>query len=122
MSRYLDTSSTTQVFEIMSNIEDTVVPRERNLYGHPTIRKSSVGTTKGKSTELGMSVRASKRGLFLSVYVDDINIGTKQNLSPMWKKLKKPVDLGEPTSVLDHAYLGCTQRECKTNEKNIEEF
>ena len=23
------------------------------------------------------------------------------------------VDLGEPTSFLDHVYLGCTQRECK---------
>ena len=34
----------------------------------------------------------------------------------------KLVDLGEPTSFLDHVYLGCTQRECKTNEKVIEEF
>ena len=25
----------------------------------------------------------------------------------------KHVDLGEPTSFLDHVYLGCTQRECK---------
>ena len=24
----------------------------------------------------------------------------------------KDVDLGEPTSFLDHVYLGCTQREC----------
>ena len=25
----------------------------------------------------------------------------------------KDVDLGEPTSFLDHVYLDCTQRECK---------
>ena len=30
----------------------------------------------------------------------------------------KDVDLGEPTSFLDHVYLGCTQRECKIS-KNI---
>ena len=28
----------------------------------------------------------------------------------------KNVDLDEPTSFLDHVYLGCTQRECKPNE------
>ena len=35
-----------------------------------------------------------KKGLFLSVYVDDIKLaGTKQNLDPMWKLLNKEVDL-----------------------------
>ena len=45
----------------------------------------------------------------------------KQNLSPIWKKLMKLVDLGEPTSFLDHVYLGCTQRECKSNENTTKE-
>ena len=27
----------------------------------------------------------------------------------------KDVDLGEPTSFLDHVYLGCTQRECQNS-------
>ena len=41
--------------------------------------------------------------LFLSVYVDDIKLaGKKQNIDPMWKLLNKEVDLGEPTSFLDH--------------------
>ena len=30
-----------------------------------------------------------------------------------WELLMKDVDLGEPTSFFDHAYLGCTQSECK---------
>ena len=48
-----------------------------------------------------------EKGLFLSVYVDDIQLaGKKQNLGPMWKVLNKEVDLGEPTSFLDHVYLG----------------
>ena len=51
-------------------------------------------------------------GLSLSVFVDDMKLaGTKQNLDPMWKLLKE-VDLGEPTSFLDHVYLGYTQRQC----------
>ena len=35
----------------------------------------------------------------------------------------KLVDLGEPASFLDHEYLGCTQRECKSNgEENKKMF
>ena len=48
--------------------------------------------------------------------------GRKQNLNPMWKKVMILFDLGEPTSFLDHVYLGCTQRECKSNESIIEEY
>ena len=40
----------------------------------------------------------------------------EQSMAPMWKKLMELVDLDVPTSCLDHAYLGCTQRECKPNE------
>ena len=45
-----------------------------------------------------------------------------QNMAPMWKKWMKLVDLGEPTSFLDHVYLGCTQRECKSNDGIINQF
>ena len=34
----------------------------------------------------------------------------------------KNVDLDEPTSFLDHVYLGCTQRQCKPIEIIIEEY
>ena len=58
-----------------------------------------------------------KQGLFLSGHVDDIKMaGKKQNIAAMWKKLMKNVDLDEPTSVLDHVYLGCTERECDSND------
>ena len=54
--------------------------------------------TDGKSSKLGL-LRERERGLFLSVYVDDIKMeGKKQNLEPMWKELMKDVHLGEPTS------------------------
>ena len=64
-----------------------------------------------------------EKGLFLSVYVDDIKLaGKKQNLDPMWKLLKKEVDLGEPTSFLDHVYLGCTQRQCQISKDIVDNY
>ena len=51
------------------------------------------------------------------MYVDDIKLaGKKHNIDPMWKLLNKEVDLGEPTSFLDHVYLGCTQRQCEISK------
>ena len=64
-----------------------------------------------------------KKGLFLSVYVDDMKLaGKKQNIDPMWKVLMKGVDLGEPTSFCDHVYLGCTQRECKISKDIVDNY
>ena len=64
-----------------------------------------------------------EKGLFLSVYVDDIKLaGTKQNLDPMWKVLNKEVDLGEPTSFLDHVYLVCTQRQCEISKDIVDKY
>ena len=34
----------------------------------------------------------------------------------------KNVHIDEPTSFLDHVYLGCTRRECKPNETIIQRF
>ena len=64
-----------------------------------------------------------EKGLFLSVYVDDIKLaGKKQKIDPMWKVLNKEVDLGEPTSFLDHVYLGCTQRQCETSKDIVDNY
>ena len=40
----------------------------------------------------------------------------------MWKLLNKEVDLGEPTSFLDHAYLGCTQRQCEISKDTVDNY
>ena len=55
--------------------------------------------------------------------VDDIKLaGKKQNLDPMWKLLNEEVDLGEPTSFLDHVYLGCTQRQCQISKDIVDNY
>ena len=32
------------------------------------------------------------------------------------------VDLGEPTSFLDHVYLGCSQRECQISKDMVDNY
>ena len=57
------------------------------------------------------------------MYVDDIKLGgKKQNIDPMWTVLNKEVDLGEPTSFLDHVYLGCTQRKCEISKDIVDNY
>ena len=40
----------------------------------------------------------------------------------MWKILVKEDELGEPTSFLDHFYLGCTQTECQTSKDIVHKY
>ena len=93
-----------------SSLEDPVVPLERNLYGHPLagflwerqFEKILLkhGWEKIPNWECLFVHRG--KGLFLSVYVDDIKLaGKKHNIDPMWKLLNKEVDFGGPTSFLD---------------------
>ena len=55
--------------------------------------------------------------------VDDIKlVGKEQNIDPMWKPLNKEVDLGEPTSFLDHENLGCTQRQSEISKDVVDNY
>ena len=46
----------------------------------------------------------------------------KAEYGTTWKKLMNNVDLVDPTTSLDHVYLGCTQRECKPSEDIVEQY
>ena len=64
-----------------------------------------------------------EKGLFLSAYVDDIKLaGKKQNFNPTWRVLNKEVDLGEPTSFLDHVYLGFTRRQFEISKDTVDNY
>ena len=66
---------------------------------------------------VNVSLFIVKKGLFLSVCDTDIKLaGKKLSIDPIWKVLNKEVDLGEPTSFLDHVYLVCTQRHCEISK------
>ena len=40
----------------------------------------------------------------------------------MWKLLNREVDLGEPTSFLDHVYLEWTQRQCQISKDIVDKY
>ena len=55
------------------------------------------------------------------MYVDDIKSAEKKhNIDPMWQVLNQEGDLGEPSSFLDHVYLGCTQRQCEVSKDIVD--
>ena len=114
-----------------SSMEDPVVPFERNLYGHPLtgllwerqFDKIPLKNCWEKVSNWECFFVHREKVLFLSVYVDDIKLGgKKQNIDPMWKSLNKEVDLGEPTSFLDHVHLGCTQRQCEISRDIVDNY
>ena len=79
-----------------SNMEDPVVPLERNLYGHPLaellwerqFEKVLLKHGWEKIPNWECLCVHREKGLFLSVYVDDIKLaGKKHNIDPMWKVL-----------------------------------
>ena len=131
MSRHLDSSTTTQMTKIMvqygrpscsSWTKSVWSSFGRTIMGK-AISESSIETWMGENFKLGMSLCSSWKGLFLSVHVDGIKLaGKKQNIDPMWTLLNKEVDLGEPTSFLDHVYLGCTQRQCETSKDIVDNY
>ena len=103
MSRHLDSSTTRHKWpKSWSSMEDPVVPLERNLYGHPLagllwereFEKILLKYWEKVSNWERLFLHREK-GLFLSVYVDDIKLaGKKQNIDPMWKVLNKEVGFG----------------------------
>ena len=127
----MDSSTTTQMAKLMSSMEDPVVPLERNLYGHPLaglfwerqFEKILLRRGWEKVSNWECLFVHREKSLFLSVYVDDIKLAVKkQIINPMWKVLNKEVDLGEPTSFLDHANLGCTRRHCKISKDIVDNY
>ena len=81
-----------------SGMEDPVVPLERNLYGHPLagllwerqFEKILLKHGWEKIPNWECLFVHREKGLFLSVYVDDIKLaGKKQNLDTMWKSTQQ---------------------------------
>ena len=112
-------------------MEDLVVLLERNLYGHPLagllwerqFEKILLKHGWEKVSNWECLFVHREKGLFLSVYVDDIKlIGRNQNIDPMWKVLNKEVDLGEPTSFFDHENLECTERPCEIRKDIVDKY
>ena len=94
-----------------SSKEDPVFPLERNLYGHPLARLSwerqfekillAYGWEKVSNWEC-LFVHREKGYSYLCMWVTSNWLERNKIINPLWKVLNKEVDLGEPTSFLDH--------------------
>ena len=85
--------------------------------------EKSYCSTVGKRFPIGNAYSYTVKKGYFYLCVDDIKLaGKKQNIDPMWKLLNKEVDLGEPTSFLDHVYFGCTQRKCEISKDIVDNY
>ena len=114
--------------KLWSSMEDSVVPLEPNLYGHPCYGKGnlrkSYWSMVGRRVPIGnaYSYTAKRDYSFLCMWMTSNWLERNKNIDPMWKVPNKEVDLGEPTSFLDHVYLGCTQRQCEISKDVVDNY
>ena len=113
-----------------SSMEDPVGPLERNLYGHPLAALVWERQFEKFLLQHGWEKVSNRESFFVHrekcysyrcMWMTS-NWLARQNIDPMWKELTKHVDLGEPTSFLDHVYLGCTQRQCEISKDIVDNY
>ena len=92
-----------------------------NYHKNKAIWESSIGTRLGKVLNWESLFVNRARGLFWNQCMWTISKwqARQKNIEPTWKILMKDVDLGEPTTFLDHVFLGCTQREWKISNDMV---
>ena len=91
----------------------------RDYFGKGNLEKF-YRNTDGRKFQIGNVYSYTEKKGCSFLCMDDLKLaGKKQNLDPMWKVLNKQVDLEQPTSFLDHVYLGCTQCEENTLTRHI---
>ena len=115
-----------------SSMEDPVVSLERNLYGHllagllweRQFEKILLkyGWEKVSNWEC-LFVHREKRIILICVCGCQKNwLERNKTLIRCGKYSIKKVDSGEPTSFLDHVYLGCTQRQCEISKDIVDNY
>ena len=111
-----------------SSMEDPVVPLERNLHGHPLAGLLcerqfekillKYGLKKVSNWECFYSHTVKKVYSYLCMWMTSNSLERNKTLIRCGRN--KEVDLGEPTSVLDHESLGCTQRQCEISKDIVD--
>ena len=130
MSRHLDSSTTTNglnhgpVWKTQSFLlrKICMVIFWQDLW-KGNLRKSYC-TTVGRRFPTGnaYSYTVKKGYSYLCMWMTSNWLERNKNIDPMWKVLNKEVNLGEPTSFLDHVYLGCTQRQCEVSKDIVDNY
>ena len=112
-----------------SSMEDPVVPLERNLYGHPlagllmgkAIWENPIETWLGEGFQVGMLIRSPWRRVILICVCGRHQIGWKE--TKHWPNVESTCErnlFGRTNIILDHVYLGCTQRQCEISKDIVD--
>ena len=130
VSRHLDTSSTTQVVKIMVKHR-----RPSGSSWTKSVRSPACWLLVGENLtrfSWNLDWKRHRIGNVSCVHRKQkiVLIGTRGWHQRGWTEAEYPcgriwwkkVDLDEPSSFLDHVYLGCIQRECKPNESIFGEY
>ena len=89
------------------------VTLQQDYYGKGNLRKFYWNTV-GKRFQTGNVYSSTEQNYCSYQCMWTISNWLGKSRTLVQHGLMKDVDLGEPTSFLDHVYLGCTQRECQT--------
>ena len=78
----------------------------------------------GRKCQIGnVSLYTAKKGYsYLCMWMTSNWLERNKIIDSMWKVLNKEVDLGEPTSFLDHENLGCTRRQCEISKGIVDNY
>ena len=105
------------VWKIRSFLQSEIftVIRWQDYYGKSNSRKFYFNTL-GKKFQIGNAYSLTEKKGYSCLCM-----WTRHNWLET-NKTMKDVDLGEPTSFLDHVYLGCTQRECQISKDIVDNY
>ena len=113
-----------------SSMEDPVVLLERNLYGHllaellweRQFEKILLKHGWEKIPHWECLFVHREKGLFLSMYVDDIKLaGKKTKYSSDVESTQQRSRFGR-INIFDHVNLGCTQRQCEISKNTVDNY
>ena len=114
-----------------SSMKDPVVLLERNLYGHPLAgllweRQFEKILLKYSWEKVSIwecfFVHREKGYSYLCMWITSNWLERSKTLIRCGKYSIKKLILGEPTSFLDHVYLGCTLRQCEISKDFVDNY
>ena len=123
-SRHLYSSTPTQMAEVPVSKTESFLLNEictvilwQDSYGQSNLRKSYKNTV-GRRFPIGsvFSYTVKKDYSYLCMWMTQNWLERNKTLIRCGKYSTKKSILGEPTSFLDHVYLGCTQRPCEISK------
>ena len=127
MSRHLDSSTTTQMAKIMVQYgrpsRSSWAKPVWSSFGRTIVGKAiwenPIEVRLGEGFQLGMLIRTPRKRIILFCVCGWHPLGWKE--TKHWSDVES-TQQREPTSFLDHVFLGCTQRQCEISKHIVDNY